>query len=238
MAQEIRVNMSALNGVDISPQIGIIASVLAGTSRAEIYPVVMKLLSAFSEEPERVLAFFFRDNPALCNQAQKLMALDILTGWPSSMKISAIEDDSLAKMMVLDLAGFDVADDPAEAFKQAVKDKKCGMAIWALQTYGQEVSASIAEDWHEYYLALSADGDGGLYLAAQVLNAAMVQYDPSIWEPGLVKVAVAKNAANSVGYFREQGLYFATRPTAAMEMLIQPHWEGYPNHSQVKEETT
>lgn len=230
--------MSALKGVEISSQMGLVGSVLAGTSRAEIYQVVLKLLSAFSQEPERVLAFFFRDNPALCDQAQKLMALDLLTEWPGSMKNAAIEEDSFAKMMVLNLAGFDVADEPAEAFKQAVKDKKYGMAIWALQTYGQQVSASIAEDWHEYYLALSAAGDGGFYLAAQLLNAEMAQYDPSIWEPGLIKVAVAKNAANSVGYFREQGLYFAARPTAAMEMLIQPHWEGYPNHSQVKEETT
>ncbi|MCV2216072.1 hypothetical protein [Thauera sp. Sel9] len=230
MAEErIAINMAALEGLEITPQMAMVAAVLRDTPRAELYPLILKLLTAWSAGPERILAFFYRDNPALVDQAEELLALDLLDGWPPGMKQHAIEEDSFAKMMVLSLVGHPVSEDPLAAYRQAIKNKQYSMALWALQVHGEEVAEGLTKDWHKDYLTLAQGGDGIPYFAAQKLNGVVCTFAPSLWQKGLEALAKEKGRPDSIGYFHGQGQQMASQPNLPIDMIIKSKWGAYPS---------
>lgn len=228
--------MSALEGLVITPEMAMVSAVLRNTPRARLHPVILKLLTAWNEEPERILAFFIRDNPELKGKVNYLMALDLLTEWPQAMKEHAIEQDSFAKMMVLTMADCPVSDNPVSAFRHAVENKKYGLAIWALTVGGKQIAASVGREWHKSYLKLEMGGHGPAYMAAQLLNGTVARCEPNTWQEGLIRLAAAKGDPELVGYFKQQGQHYAENSGEVMEALIVSHWSGYPSDSEQEED--
>lgn len=224
--ERIAISMWALQGVQVPAEMNILTLALKDTPSARNLPVIQRIHSAWADEPERILAFFIRDNPSLLSHAKTVMGLDVLD-WGEPMTKHAVEEDSFAKMLVLALAGIPVSKDPALSFKKAVKAKKYGMVLWALHAHPSVVADQLRRDWDEFYLALNGEGNGMPYLAAQVLNGVMCKHQPDAWKKKLAALAKAKGRPDAAGYFEQQGMTFASNPTAAIQSLFGPHWQNY-----------
>lgn len=228
VSERVQIDMAALEGVEPTVEKAMWVRVLRDTPRAELYPVITRLWTAWDKEPERILAFFMRDNFALRGEVEKLLALDLLPDWLKAIKKEAVAEDSFAKMVVLSMAGHPVEENSVRAFKRAVDKKKYGMVLWALLVADEDIANNMSSDWHKYYLKLAAGGDGKPYLAAQLLNGAMARHSSELWQAGVVKLAKARGCPEKVGYFQEQGMLFATRPKEALDALVMPLWARYP----------
>lgn len=209
---KVQINMAALEDLEPNPRAVLVTYVLKmkGKSRQPLQDVILKLLTAWRHEPERILEFFLRDNPHLLDQVRYMMALDLLTEWPDSMTRDALEHDSFAKMAVLSLAGYSVLNDPVDTFQRAVADKKFGLALWSLHAGDKQIAAALKSNWSAYYSKLESYGNGYPYLVAQVLNGVMCKRQPAEWKRGMKQLAEEKLLPEAYGYFKEQGELFAT----------------------------
>lgn len=228
-----QVNPSAIDDVHPSDNLSIVSLAFNDSPSKPNLPVILRLLEAWEEEPERVLAFFYRDNPTLIPTAQYIMGLDVLTGWMEGMVEEALEEDSFARMMVVNLGGGSLPGDPLERFMDAVRDEKYGLAMATLTIDDEDLAGKLGAGWVEPFATLIGRGNGAPYMTGQVLLGAMTAHAKEHVEAGLARAAEALGSNDPLdsrmGYLRAMGEAFSpkTNPHVGLKALVAPEWVGY-----------
>lgn len=224
--KSVTIDMTALVGVEVSAGMEMLSIAFKDTPSETLSPVIAKLHAAWPDQPERILAFFLRDNHDLAHKAEHLLGLDVLD-WSESMKEAALAEDSFAKMIVLSLADLTMSDETTSAFLSALSDKRYGMALWAVVTSPEVIAAELGEDWTTHYLSIIAVDDMRARLVAKTLAGAIADNAPEHFQSGLQALDKAEGDPDLAERALADGRYFAAHPSAAFDALIASHWDDY-----------
>jgi hypothetical protein len=231
--ERVDIETAAIYGIELSNNMGMIQHAFLDPNDKQLAPFVMLFHQAWANnEPERILAFFYRDNPTLIPIAKQMLGLHVLE-WSGRMMEQAVEEDSFAKLAVLALAGEKLPGDLLIEFNKAVQADRMGYVNAAIAFQGPEIVSVLGSNWPSVYSKLTAKKGGMDYLAGQLLVGAVSEYDPKAFKAGVPLAAEAEDPqypiATRIGYIEAMAMPFSprVRPHAAMEAIVVPMWEEY-----------